>query len=397
MNSNSKKKLLMIFYRPPFPLIGGDKIRMFQNLKILSNYYNVDVVFINDKKTDKMIIDNVLKFAKNVVAFEFKKKRFYWSTLLGFLLNKRPLQVNYYYFKEVQDWVDNNISNYDTVFCHTIRAAEYVKNKPIEKIIDFVDAISMNYEKAAKKTKLGIWNLLYNIDKTRVLKYELEQLSLFDKKIIISDIDRDYILNKSGFPTSINIVQNAVDIEPLNLINVEEDYIVFVGKMDYEPNVSAVMHFSLKVFPKVLDKFSNLKFYIVGVNPTKKVKSLSKKRNIEVLGYIENLDDVILKSKLVVAPMISGAGIQNKILMAMTLGKCVITTKIGAEGLNNLEETNNKPLEIASTTEELISKIIELLQDDIKRKSIGDNAHNYVKDYFSFDKVEQDLLSVISN
>lgn len=396
MKLNDKKRLLMIFYRPPFPLIGGDKIRMFQNLKILSNYYKVDVIFINDNKTDKTITDNILKFAKNVFVFEFTKQRFYLSTLFGLIFNKKPLQVNYYYFKKVQNWINKNISNYDAVLCHTIRAAEYVKNKPIFKIIDFVDAISMNYEKAAKKADLGLWKLLYNIDKSRVLNYELEMMKLFDRKIIISEIDRNFIINNTIASSKISIVQNAVEVQQIRPIDIEENYIVFVGKMDYEPNVSAVTHFSLKIFPNVTKKFPDLKFYIVGVNPTKKVKALSKNINIKVFGYIENLDDVILRSKLVVAPMISGAGIQNKILMAMAMGKCVLTTKIGAEGLNNLGETSNKPLEIAASTEEFIDKLVELLQNDLRRKCLGDNAYKYIKNHFSFNKVEQDLLSVLN-
>ena len=395
MSKKVKQKLLILFYRPPYPITGGDKIRMHQNLKILSKQYNIDVLFINNEKTNDNIKNNILEFANNIFIFEFKKYKFYLVTFFGFLLNKRPLQVNYYYFKKIQKWIDKHINNYEIVFCHTIRTAEYVKNKPMFKIIDFVDAISMNYEKAANKSSFGLWKLLYNIDKKRVLKYELNLLNLFDKKIIISDVDRKYILSKSIKPKNINIVQNAVDIKPIKPIKEEEEYIVFVGKMNYEPNVSAVKYFSSKVFPKILEKFPNLKFYIVGVFPTKKVKELSGKRNIQVFGYVEDLDEIITNSKLVVAPMISGAGIQNKILMAMALGKCVLTTEIGAEGLNKFDKENNKLLEIGNTAEELTLKTIILLQNDKSRSTIGINGYNYIKNHFSFNKVEQDLLSVI--
>ncbi|MBJ6368160.1 glycosyltransferase [Snuella sedimenti] len=394
MTDKNKPKLLMIFHRPPFPLIGGDKIRMYQNLKILSGRYNIDVLFVNDKKTDESIKENILKLANEVIIFEFKKYKFYLTTLFGFVFNRNPLQVNYYYFKEVQKWVDNNINNYDLVFCHTIRSAEYVKDKAIFKIIDFVDAISMNYEKAANKSNFGMWNLLYKIDKGRVLQYELSLLKLFDKKIIISEIDRNYILSKSNSNVQIDIVQNAVQTSLVESKK-EEDYIIFVGKMDYEPNISAVKYFSLKVFPRILERFPKLKFYIVGVNPTKKVKSLSKKSNIKVVGYVENLEDVILKSKLVVAPMISGAGIQNKILMAMGLKKCVVTTKIGAEGLENLDVKNNRPIEVSESTLDLIESTIELLEDKTERDQIGESAYNYISNYFSFNKIKKDLLYVM--
>ncbi|WP_299548805.1 glycosyltransferase [Seonamhaeicola sp.] len=395
MSDKIKSKLLMIFHRPPFPLIGGDKIRMYQNLKILSKHYDVDVLFVNDIKTDKAHNNSILKLATNIFVFEFKKYRFYLSTLFGFLMNKNPLQVNYYYFKSVQKWIDKNISNYDSVFCHTIRTAEYVKNKSIFKIIDFVDAISMNYEKAAKKSNFGLWKLLYKIDKKRVLKYESSLLELFDERIIISEIDKNYILNKSNSNAKIHIVQNFVETNFSNS-SAEEDYIIFVGKMDYEPNVNAVKYFCLKIFPKILEKFPDLRFYIVGANPIKKVKVLAKHQNVEVIGYVEDLNDVILRSKLMVAPMVSGAGIQNKILMAMAQKKCVITTKIGAEGLVDLD-MESKPIEISKSTYDFTSSLLDLLENKSKRNKIGLNAYNYINKHFSIRKVEKDLLSILSN
>lgn len=390
--NKTKPRLLMIFHRPPYPLIGGDKIRMHQNMKILSKRFELSVLFINDKRTDAYIKESILKIVDHIYVFDFMKYKFYLGTLFGFLLNKKPLQVNYYHFKKVQKWIDKNINSYDLVFCHTIRTAEYVKNKPIFKIIDFVDAISMNYEKAILRTNFGLWKMIYKIDKGRVLKYELKTLKLFDEKIIISEIDKKYILSKCNSPFQINIVQNAVDIKPIRK-EIEEDYIVFVGKMDYEPNVSAVKYFSEDIFPKILEKFPHLEFLIVGANPSEKVKKLEVKPNVKVLGFVENLENIILKSKLVVAPMISGAGIQNKILISMSLKKCVITTKIGAEGLNNLS-MENQPLIIASTKTIFVQKTLELLNNNDKRYKIGLNAYNYVKMHFSFNKVENDLLSI---
>ena len=140
-----RKKLLFIFFRPPFPLIGGDKIRMFQKLKALSKIYDVDVLFLNEEKTKPNIISEIKKWAENVYAFDINKNKFRLNTLRGFLLNRKPLQVNYFYHKKVQKWVDKNITIYDAVFCSTIRTTEYVIDKPIYKIVDFVDAISLNY------------------------------------------------------------------------------------------------------------------------------------------------------------------------------------------------------------------------------------------------------------
>ncbi len=387
------KKMLLIFSRPPYPLIGGDKIRMYQHLKNLSQNYNVDVLFINDNKTDSTINFAIKKYANNVYNFDFKKWQFQLNTILGFILNKNPLQVNYYKFKKVQHWIDSNIHKYDTVFCSTIRTSEYVYKKDIYKIIDFVDAISMNYQKAYKESKFGLWKLMYKIDKKKLLKYEQKILPYFDRKLIISEIDQNFIIQKSTNPIpNFKVLFNSVEITSKVEIPSEENYIIFVGKMDYEPNVNAVKYFCAKVFPSLQQLDTSLKFYIAGVKPTSAVKKLAAtNKNVIVTGYVKDLNRLILRSKIVVAPMVSGAGIQNKILLAMSLKKCVVTTPIGAEGLN----TSNKQLIISKNATVMIRDLITLLSKNEYRMQVAEGGFNYVKDNFSEKAIRDELLSFV--
>jgi len=384
------KKLLFIFFRPPFPAIGGDKIRMLQNLKLLSKHYNVDVLFLNEEITNEKVILEIKKYATNAFSFDLNRKKFYLNTLKGLLLNKNPLQVNYFYHNKVQQWINNNIENYDIAFCNTIRTSEYVKNKSIFKIIDYVDAISMNYEKAFKIKKIGLWKLMYGIDKKRVLKYEREILHSFDKKIIISNIDKDYILNGKN-NIDMEVIPNAVITDDF-IERKEKEVISFIGKMDYEPNQTATIFFVENVFPIILKEFPDITFQIVGINPTKKVKALEKHKNVVITGYVEDINKYISQSKLVVAPMLSGAGIQNKILQSMYFQKCVITTKLGADGL--LGVTENEII-IENNKAQLAEKIIYYLENDQARIRIGINAKKYVDNTFSQSIVENKLLSYL--
>ncbi|WP_062055026.1 glycosyltransferase [Aquimarina longa] len=393
---NKKPRLLLIFYRPPYPLVGGDKIRMHQNLRLLSTEFDVDVLFINENKKTKNIENDILKYSKNVISFSFSKINFYFSTLIGLFKNTKPLQVNYYYFEKVQKWIDLHINNYEYAFCSTIRTAEYIKDKKIFKIIDFVDAISMNYEKAFKNKKWGLWKLIYMIDKKRVLNYEISLLPKFDRKIIISNIDKEYI-EKNAIAVNIEVVYNAVNIESYEEYYYEEvvDSIVFVGKMDYEPNISAVNYFANKILPEIIKFYPNIQFYIIGANPSKIVKKLGNDKNIIVTGYVDDIKKYILPSRLVVAPMVSGAGIQNKILMSMAMKKCVITTEIGAEGLINLSKTNAE-LVITKSDKEMVSEILELLKKPELCRLIGNNSLDYIKENFSETRIKEKLLSIFN-
>lgn len=192
---SNMKKVLFISSRPIYPIVGGDQIRTAQQLEFLLQRYNVDVIYQSTSKEDTYIRDYV-PAVKNAVCFRVPKWLCYMQTL-RFLFNKLPLQVNYYYNKLMREYVDSVLHNYDIVFCNNIRTAEYVRSSTgIVKVMDFVDAISMNYEKA-KQEAHGLQKIIYEIDYRRCRKYEQLVLDAFHRCAIISEVDRSYIL-KNG-------------------------------------------------------------------------------------------------------------------------------------------------------------------------------------------------------
>lgn len=388
------KKILVLCSRIPYPLVGGDKIRVYNNIKILSKKYDVDVLFLNNQKTDKTHIEELKKICNNVYNFDFSPVRFKLNTLMGFIKNIKPLQVNFYYFREVQNWINQNIHKYQMIYCNHVRTTEYVKKYTnIIKVVDFVDSIAMNYEKACLGSK-GLWKIMYNIDRRRLKKYETNISNIFEKKIIISDIDKNYIVSNMG-NSKIEVIGNFVKkIEhEIPLDSVEQNTICFLGKMDYEPNISAMKYFTSQILPK-LNKVLDIKLYIVGAWPTEEIKRMSEDKSIIVTGFVNNPFEYLLQTELFVAPMISGSGIQNKILEAMNLGKCVITTKIGAEGLENI--TGNEII-ICENSEDMAQKIIYYIENKEKAEEIGENAKNYIKNNLSEEIISNKLLTYIES
>lgn len=184
------KKALFISSRPIYPIICGGQIRTEQQLEFLSKKYDVDVVFISDVKEPE--IKSYLKYASSVKPFYRNKIKCLLGTL-RFIFNRLPLQVNYYYDKSLQKYIDSVVDNYDLVFCNNIRTARFTQSlKGIKRIIDFVDAISMNYDKARKHTS-GLKRIIYEIDFRRCRAYETMLLNEFDAHSIISEVDKKYI------------------------------------------------------------------------------------------------------------------------------------------------------------------------------------------------------------
>lgn len=170
------------------------------------------------------------------------------------------------------------------------------------------------------------------------------------------------------------------------------DVIMFLGKMDYEPNITAVSHFVENIFPKIKENHPNLKFIIVGAKPTKEISEFANIDGIEVTGFVDSTEPYFQNSTIVIAPMLTGAGVQNKIIQAMSYGCCVATTTIGAEGLS----LNGDDIEIFNSDNDWITGISSLLSDRDRRELIGKNARKTIRNTLSKEIVFKQFEKLIS-
>ena len=137
----TKRKLLFLSSRLPYPPIGGDRLKNYWLLKILSKHFKVHLVSITDQNISKEFYDWANDLGLSYKIFQKNKKQFYLNTLKGLITNGLPLQVNYYYFKDMQGYIDSIYENYDLLFPTLIRTAKYVLDKQKPKIWDMADSI----------------------------------------------------------------------------------------------------------------------------------------------------------------------------------------------------------------------------------------------------------------
>jgi len=386
------KKILILSSRIPYPLVGGDRIRIYNTAKTLSKNYEIDLLCLNEGRVESDYLERLKEVFNEVICFSYHPLKFKWNAFKGLFL-KKPLQVSYYYFKEIQRWIDEKYRDYDLIFCNHIRTAEYIKNIVCAKIVDLHDAISMNYARARLNAK-GWWKVVYLIENRKLLPYEIKTTDKFDKSFIVSDIDRDYLLRNGAEREKIITIPVAVREEVVNRVfKAKEKYeLVFLGKMDYPPNEDAVIYFVESIFPILRKEKQDLKFIIVGTKPTKRVLKLRKIDGVEVTGFMEDPFKYIEASKVFVAPIRFGAGIQNKILEAMALKKPVVTTTLGAEGI---EGKKGEHFLIADKPEEMTEKIINLLEDKNRRGFIGRRARVLIEEKYTWKRIGEQFLKEI--
>lgn len=376
-------KILVISSKNPFGARDGASIRTGQMIRMLSQLFVVDVAYTSDTSEASVDRENIRMLCNDVHAFPEPVWKRVLQGLLG-VFKSKPLQCCYFYSSRLNRFIKEKIGGYDFVFCNNIRTAQYVDKVQCTKIIDYVDAISMNYAKEAQLANI-LLRLLYQVEAKRLIKYEQHVLNTFDKHFIISNVDRDFILAHAESKSHpIGIIGNSTVVDDEIVEQIDSRDIVFVGSMFYKPNIIAVTTFAHYVLPLILKEEPSAHFYIVGSRPVRIVRKL-KSEHITVTGFVEDPKEYLRKASVVVVPMYSGAGVQNKILEAMAIGCCVVTTQIGAEGLNNIK--NGKEIFIRSAYDSMAQQVVELMRDRIKRKEVGICAKNYIKDNLTFDKI----------
>ncbi len=394
-----KKKALFICSRVPYPAYSGAQIRMMNNLRIIAERFEVDLLCYGAGKLSEEAMQGISRYANKVQYFKVGYLGFLLNLMIGFLLNTKPFQVNLYTFPRIVRWVRENQADYDLIFCMHIRTAEYVRGLESKKIaIDFVDSISLNYENLKGVVK-GPLALLYRMEQLRVQRYELACTRSFGIKIITSERDRMSLVNAGANDITV-IPHFLTDIDKSSFnssmtnhfSHVDSPFILFIGKMNYEPNVSAAVFFCNRIFKRLRCSFPNVRFLIVGNHPSKTVRALSRIPGVEVTGFVPSIDPFLQACELLVAPMVSGSGVQTKVLEAFRMGKCVVATSQGAIGLNWL---TGREIKVADSENDLITAISHLLSEEGKfeREEMGRSAREYFTRYYSYGIVRDAMLN----
>lgn len=364
--------------------------------KILSKHYTVDLLTAVENQKEEEYSADLRTIFDRVISFRHSKAREHFGAWKA-LFSPLPLQVGYFHSGRMASWIKTHHHRYDLLYCSTVRTAEYVKSLKTTKVIDFIDAISLNYREAVKHTR-GFWKAISAIEKRRLPGYERHLANHFDMCFITARKDRDHILHNGGSPGMV-VVPNGVKVDLLkrHFDGKEDHRIAFLGKMDYRPNEDACTFFVRDVFPKIRKAVPGLEFDIVGMNATKKVLNLQRCAGVHVTGRVDDPYRYLERSKIVIAPMRFGAGIQNKVLEAMALGKAVLATPEGAGGISGAKDGENLVIAGHDKPEDMAGIIIRLLGDDGARRRIGIAARELISKNYTWDRAERILLKSLSS
>lgn len=384
------RRVLFLSHVPPYPLIGGDRLRIAQQLSFLLDKCEVDIAYISHTPGLQSVRKSEPRLGKEWRFTVPKLMRYFQAS--RWLLNFDPELANHFHHEPMQRLVDLVIKDYDFVFCASPAVAKYMRKYPnVRKFLDMTDSLTMNYVNAAPLAS-GMKKLFYRVEQTRMRRFERNCIAAFDRTAYISPVDRDFITSDTDRTA---IVGNAVTVPPETELcrhDSQSRIIVFVGKMDYAPNELAVSNFARNVLPRLNAGDDGWRFVIVGACPSDAVRQLGELPGVEVTGFVESVAPYFRDAALVVAPMLSGSGIQNKILQAMAHGCCVATTAIGAEGITHIADGF---ITCDTDPESMASTINGLLESPARMARIGETARKRILENFTYETIAKDFWRFI--
>lgn len=202
--------------------------------------------------------------------------------------------------------------------------------------------------------------------------YELNNLNDVDALLPITEKDATFF--KKHTPTKIKIIPYGIDLPETKEDQESENAMFYIGAMNWRPNIEGIRWFLKNVWPSLHRKFPQLKFYIAGRKMPSWLLKL-KQENIVVLGEVEDAEQFVRSKRIAVVPLFSGSGIRIKIIESMSLGKAVISTSTGAEGI---DYENGKNIFIADSAEAFIQNVGILYTQPELSKKMGQEARRLI-------------------
>jgi len=255
-----------------------------------------------------------------------------------------------------------------------------------------LDEHNIEYELLERtwRTERSPLRRLYNL--SEYLKFRREEIATWrkvDACLVTSEREQD-VIHRHVPARECIVVPNGVDLDYFNSqpdTSPNDGGIVFTGRIDYRPNTDAVTWFVTKVLPHVLTKYPTAVFTIVGQGVPDEVRALSGP-HVRVTGRVDDIRPYVLGAAVVVVPIRIGSGTRLKVLEGMAMGKAMVSTTVGCEGL---DVTAGKHLIVADKAQDFAGAVVRLLDDDAERASLGRAARELVQERYGWGSVAREL------
>jgi sugar transferase (PEP-CTERM/EpsH1 system associated) len=379
----------------------GGKIRSYNILRELARHHTI--TFFSFYGAHAHDVHHELETLFSVFCVPLKLPRSGSAAeLCGYIANlfsSEPYTVNKYCRPEVRKQLTSVLQqeNYDIILCDFLTPAALIPwNWHGPKVIFTHNVEAVIWRRHYEVAHNPLWKALSWYEWRRMKAAEERYLKRADHVLAVSENDRNTF---SSFldPGKLTVIQTGVDVDYFKpLSEVEQPYsLVFTGSMDWLPNEDGVVYFAKEILPLIRRQVPDISLRVVGRKPSATLQSLAARQGqVELTGWVEDVRPFLARGAVCIVPLRIGGGTRLKIFEAMAMGKAVVSTSIGAEGLPVRDGEN---ILLADDPVTFTQSVVSLLRDPIRRREIGLAARKLVAEKYSWAKVTEDFATVLAN
>ena len=286
--------------------------------------------------------------------------------------------------------------SYDVIVCDFLFAAGVIPwDVPCPKVIFTHNVEAVIWQRHFEVARNPLWRALSWLEWRKMQRAEERYLKLADHVLAVSENDRDEFVAFLD-PARVTVIPTGVDTEYYQPPAEAEtpDTIVFTGSMDWLPNEDAMLYFVEEILPLIRPQIPEARLKIVGRKPSKRLQDAAARQSrVELTGWVEDVRPHVARGAVCIVPLRIGGGTRLKIFEAMAMGKAVVSTTIGAEGLPVL---NGQDILLADKPEDFANAVVSLFRNTSERKRLGMAARKLVEENYGWRKIAKAFAATLA-
>jgi len=394
-------EILFVCKTLPHEKVIGGPVIIYNRVRILSLRHNVSLLtFVSPDEWD--YTDSVSRFCLDFQGVSMpsygnplrKAWDFFFSPVPIYFLNNYSKEM----YGALREMVGRN--RYDVVISEYSMVAQYLYRNPdlagIKRVMSVHECYYLARRKAWQVQGFSREGLSALINLKGLRKFEFDMYADADRVLVLTPEGKAELLEIRP-DLDISVVPHGVDVDHFSVTaeSAKEQAVMFLGNYPHDPNRDAVIYFYERVWPLVKEEVPEALFYIVGKDPTPDLLELARSDpSVVVTGTVDDVRPYFEKARVFINPVRIGGGFRGKILEAMSMGLPIVTTSLGAEGVN---AESGRDMIVADDPREFAAAVVRLLRDDAMCANLGGKAREMAVETFSWERGVEELERVLQD
>jgi sugar transferase (PEP-CTERM/EpsH1 system associated) len=380
MTANSRPRILYVTHRVPFPPDKGDRIRCFHVLRFLAARADVSLACLADEPVHPDALAMLRPLCRELAIVPLDWRR--WPRALCSLASGRTVSEGAFWVPRLsrilRSW--SRRARFDAALASASSVAGYLMQPGLREVPAVVDLMDVDSQKwldyASSSRPPRSW--LYHLEGSRLRRLEAE-LAEWARAVLLVAQAEAKLFHQVCPAGQAHAVTNGVDLDyfaPAGAVAEEPGRCVFVGALDYLPNVDGARWFCREVWPEVRRRWPRARLALVGRNPVPEVRALSATGGVEVVGSVPDVRPEVARASVTVVPLRIARGVQNKVLESLAMGKATV---VSPPPLDGLRAAPGEHLLLARSPTEWLDCLTRLFQGPALRRQLGVAGRAYAE------------------